>query len=591
MSTDSPFDSSPTSRPQPARVGPYRIERQIGAGGMGTVYYGKHVDTGTVAAIKVLPASLAREPGFVARFNREIEALRKVQSPHIVELYESGVDDNETYFYAMEYVLGETLTERLAREKRIPWRDVIDVGVQICRALKSAHNSGVIHRDLKPSNLMLTPKDFVKLTDFGVAQVFAGGKLTVTGGIIGTAEYMSPEQAQGQRVTKQSDIYALGVVLYVMLTGRPPFIGKTTVEIAQKHRFGQFDSPRRIVPEIPRWLDEVVCKCLEKKPEDRYPDAYVLSLRLEEIPRKVDLAASVEQTIDVDGARGTAETMAAGVASPANADAAAHENLGGTFIRDLVRAEVDLSTRKTGVGRFFDNLWVLLLLLVLVIWGGVWAFLNSKPNPQKLFDQGVELMGVEGGWRRARRECFLPLMEIDSATWGAQVQPYLDRIAFLDLLANLERAIKTSQATPTRQTELAAFLESAWNDIREQRVPQGREKLMALESLLQEQPDFKNELEQIRQVRGQLESSLPTLDQPLLEGTVARIRELEAAGKLRQADTLRESVRLLYGADALNRALEAPAAQVPPASTDASAITNDPVSTLPSTPLPETPSL
>ncbi|MEZ6044408.1 MAG: serine/threonine-protein kinase [Planctomycetaceae bacterium] len=190
------------------KIGPYLIESKLGSGGMGTVYKGRHEDTDQLAAVKVLSPSLSREEGFVARFSREVESLRKLSNPHVVEFYESDVD-GEYYYFAMEYVEGETLTQRLRREKRIPWRDVIEISTQICLALKSAHDAGVIHRDLKPSNLMLTPDGNVKLTDFGVAQVFASAKLTVTGGIIGTAEYMSPEQAQGKRVTKKSDLYSL----------------------------------------------------------------------------------------------------------------------------------------------------------------------------------------------------------------------------------------------------------------------------------------------------------------------------------------------------------------------------------------------
>src|SRR5690606_27668932 len=149
--------------------------------------------SGRKAAVKVLPPMLAREPGFVARFEREISALRKLSHPNVVELYESSVEGDLSY-YAMEYIDGVTLMDRLKDERRIPWQEVIDIGVQICGALKAAHNAGIIHRDLKPSNLLLTEDRQVKLTDFGVAQVFASGKLTVTGGVIGTAEYMSPEQ-------------------------------------------------------------------------------------------------------------------------------------------------------------------------------------------------------------------------------------------------------------------------------------------------------------------------------------------------------------------------------------------------------------
>lgn len=191
----------------PPRVGPYLVDRRLGAGGMGTVYLAHHEETGMQAAVKVLAPSLSREEGLVARFVREIDALRKLKNPHVVELFDQGVD-GDMHYYAMEYVEGETLTARLRREKRIPWRDVVELSIQICVALKAAHDAGIIHRDLKPSNLLLAPDGQIKLTDFGVAQVFAGSKLTVTGGIIGTAEYMSPEQGQGKRITAQRSLFA-----------------------------------------------------------------------------------------------------------------------------------------------------------------------------------------------------------------------------------------------------------------------------------------------------------------------------------------------------------------------------------------------
>ena len=205
------FESEPIL---PTSVGPYFIEKKLGSGGMGTVYLGRHKETDQFVAVKVLPASMAREAGFVARFDREIEAMRQLKNAHIVELYESGEDDG-SYYYSMEYVEGETLADRLVREKKVPWQETIKIAVEICTALKSAHNAGIIHRDLKPSNLLIDKNGVVKLADFGVAQVFATGKLTATGGILGTAEYMSPEQAQGRRATKHSDIYSLGAVMYV----------------------------------------------------------------------------------------------------------------------------------------------------------------------------------------------------------------------------------------------------------------------------------------------------------------------------------------------------------------------------------------
>ncbi len=267
------------------QIAHWEIGRKLGAGGMGTVYLGTHRETGQEAAIKVLPASLAREEGFVERFKREIASMEQLKSPHIVEFYESG-NDGDTYYYSMEYVDGETLTARLKRDKRIPWQEVIDYSLQICRALKAAHNTGIIHRDLKPSNLMISSDGTIKLADFGVAQVFASQKLTITGGIVGTAEYMSPEQAKGQRATKKSDLYSLGAVMYVMLTGRPPFSGKSSLDVIHKHQFGVFDRPGLIATDMPRQLEEIVCKLLEKDPEKRFPDSYVLSLRLVEVQKR-----------------------------------------------------------------------------------------------------------------------------------------------------------------------------------------------------------------------------------------------------------------------------------------------------------------
>ena len=272
----------------PVRIGPYLIDRRIGAGGMGNVYLARHETTGEVVAVKELPAALAREEGFVHRFNREIEALQKLDCPNVVKLFDSGSEDG-TYFYSMEYVDGDTLTARLRRDRRIPWPEAVEIARQICVGLKHAHDAGVVHRDLKPSNLMISKQGIVKIADFGVAQVFAADRLTSTGGIIGTAEFMSPEQVKGSRTDKRSDLYSLGAVLYTMLVGQPPFLGTTASDIMQKQRFGRFDPPRKYVPEIPVWLDDLVCQLLEKEPDKRPPDAFVTAKKLMEVVKKIEL--------------------------------------------------------------------------------------------------------------------------------------------------------------------------------------------------------------------------------------------------------------------------------------------------------------
>ena len=354
----------------PPRLGPYLIDRKIGAGGMGNVYLGRHSESGQVAAIKELPASLAREEGFVLRFNREIEAMKKLNNPHIVKLYDSGTDDNETYYYAMEYVDGENLTARLRRERRIPWEETIRLGIQMCAGLKHAHDAGVVHRDLKPSNLLLDKHGTIKLTDFGVAQVFAADRLTATGAIIGTAEYMPPEQVEGRRTDRRSDLYSLGAVLYTMLVGQPPFSGGTAAEIMQKQRFGRFDAPRSFVPEIPSWLDDIVCQLLEKDPEKRLPDAFVLSKRLQELRKKIELKNSAPPP----GPASDDETRLDGAVAPQRV-------IGATLMRDLMKAEVAAQEPDSLWDRFFNNTWVLIGLLMLVLVGVVWLWPNDDdPN-------------------------------------------------------------------------------------------------------------------------------------------------------------------------------------------------------------------
>ncbi len=319
-----------------------------------------------------------REEGFVARFEREIESLRKLVNPHIVSLLDSGADEHTSY-YAMEYVEGETLTDRLRREKRLPWRDVVQYSLQICLALKAAHVAGIIHRDLKPSNLLLDKDNRIKLTDFGVAQVFAAGRLTMTGGIIGTAEYMSPEQAHGRRATKKSDLYSLGAVMFTMLTGRPPFVGKTTLEVIHKHKYGTFDKPSRYVEGIPRRLEEIVCQLLEKEPDDRFPDALVLSKRLEEVLRRADVADQEETRIQ--DTRSTPNVQSAEVHVAGESRNPVNE-LGGTFVRDMVRADIERTLDGSSLSKFFNNTWVLLATFVLLIAGGIAWFRMMNPSSE-----------------------------------------------------------------------------------------------------------------------------------------------------------------------------------------------------------------
>jgi len=191
------------------QLGPYKIGRTLGRGGMGTVYAGVSLESGEDAAVKVLSAAMAREEGFRERFEAEIESLRKLSHPNIVKLFGFGEQDGHL-FYSMELVDGHSLEEELQAGRTFDWRETTDLAIQVCRALKHAHDRGVIHRDIKPANLLLAADGTVKLSDFGIAKLFGNSGMTADGGVLGTAEYMAPEQADGRPVTHRCDLYSLG---------------------------------------------------------------------------------------------------------------------------------------------------------------------------------------------------------------------------------------------------------------------------------------------------------------------------------------------------------------------------------------------
>ncbi len=267
------------------RLGKWILMRELGRGGMGRVYLAREEGTGRHVALKVLSGHHADDPGFLDRFQREIESLRQLDHPHIVRLFESG-QELGSFYYAMEYLEGASLFDVLRKRKRLPWEEVLHIGWQMCRALRHVHERGIIHRDLKPSNLLLAEDGSVKLTDFGIAKLFAATQLTATGGVVGTADYLSPEQAAGKPVSPRSDIYSLGVVLYELLAGRPPFVSNSVPELLQKHRYSAFDAPRKFVPDLPADFNDLLCQMLEKSPDERPADCTAVGKRLERIGAK-----------------------------------------------------------------------------------------------------------------------------------------------------------------------------------------------------------------------------------------------------------------------------------------------------------------
>ncbi len=251
---------------------------------MGTVYEGVNIETGAPAAVKVLSAVLAEEEDFRRRFEDEIEALRKLRHPNIVRLLGFGEHD-QRLFYAMELVNGRSLEQELHSGRTFDWREAAEIGIATCRALRHAHDRGIVHRDIKPANLLLDSDGQTKLSDFGIARLFGGSRLTTPGNVLGTVEYMAPEQAGSEPVGPRADLYSLGGVLYVLMARRPPFLASSLAEMIQKQRTAIPEPLLRYCPDAPAEMGAIVAQLLEKAPQKRVANATLLARRLEAMLR------------------------------------------------------------------------------------------------------------------------------------------------------------------------------------------------------------------------------------------------------------------------------------------------------------------
>jgi Protein kinase domain len=282
----------------------YHLDRKVAGGGMGTVFAATDQKLNREVAIKILADHLADDESFVERFRREARAVAGLGHPNIANVYDYG-EDGGCHFIVMELAPGRDLARVLREEGPLEPKRVVPIVMQICAALGHAHAAGIVHRDVKPANVILDDAGGVKVTDFGIARAAGDSKLTMTGSVLGTAHYVSPEQANGAPLTPSSDIYSLGIVTYELLTGALPFTGESLMAVAMRHVSEDVPAPSHLNPDVPAELDEVVRRATKKEPRERFADA-------------LEMAAALSGTLDTEpvpaggtvpfGALGAADT-------------------------------------------------------------------------------------------------------------------------------------------------------------------------------------------------------------------------------------------------------------------------------------------
>ena len=372
--------------------GRYLIIRKLGSGGMANVFLAQDQELGRRVAIKILDDRHAADEQFVERFRREAQNAAGLSHPSIVSVYDRGEAEG-TYYIAMEYVEGRTLKELLVARGPSPLGIAIDYTRQILSALRFAHRNGIVHRDIKPHNVIVDGEGRVKVMDFGIARAGAASQMTEAGSIIGTAQYLSPEQARGAPVDQTSDLYSTGIVLYELLTGTVPFNGETPVEIAMKHLSQVPAAPSTHRPDVPRDLDYVALRALAKDPSDRYHSAEEMDSDLERIARGIGVSAETAEAATTVLSR-TDVGEAATTIRPAGPAAAT----GSTTYTPGRYYEYDAPPRRRSIWP-----WLLgLLLVALALVGGWFAWQEvqsqldaSKPVAVPDVDGSVERLAVQ----------------------------------------------------------------------------------------------------------------------------------------------------------------------------------------------------
>jgi eukaryotic-like serine/threonine-protein kinase len=505
-------------------IGPFELGDKLGAGGMGVVYRATYIKTGVACAIKVLSPDITDSLQIQQRFEREISILKKLQHPNIVRYYGGGKFGSQR-FYAMELVTGGSLESMLKKRGKLGWEEALSYARQIAEALEHSHAAGVIHRDLKPANLLMANDGKLKLTDFGIARDTTATALTAAGKTVGTYSYMAPEQIRGKPpVDRRTDLYALGCVLFEMISGETPFNSDNPGEVLVQHLQEEPNRLTSVEPSCPIWIEDLVFKLLEKNPEDRYYDALALQVAIDEVRDKISRQASV-----------VGETLAGSPTKTAGGTAAAE-------LRSALGKKK--KKKKSAQVPIYERAWFLGTCLAVLVAAVVWAV--QPPGEAKLMAQAEELMKQDSPtvWIEARDKYLQPLLKrFPQGTHAPRAQELLDKV---EMHFAVEQA--RNRGTRPAKSEGERLL------IEADRFERFGDRVSALEiyngmiELLQGRDDERVYVLIAERQKAEIESSgLSATDRvTIIEEALRKAEDAASAQKLFEARTIWDSISKLY---------------------------------------------
>lgn len=509
------------------QIGQFELQKKLGAGGMGVVYEALDVERGKHIALKFLPSDFADHKRRSARFERELEILKKLRHPNIVRCY-GGMRYGDQRLFAMELVTGGSIKQLLADRGRVPWEGVIEYGLQICAALGHAHEHGIIHRDIKPANILLTEDRKIKVTDFGIARDQDATALTAAGKTVGTLGYVAPEQIRADRsVSYQTDLYSLGCTLFEMLAGQLPFNAQDPAEMMYKHTRERPPRVSSLAMDCPIWLDQLVNQLLEKQPNKRPRDAATVARALQEVQERVSARTS-SLAYDASGKP---------TAIPRGGPGSWNKKAGTKKKKRKSQTEVPI----------WERVWFLALSLMLIIAGVTWALWPL--NAQQLHDKASKLMRSDDplNWVVAESKYIEPLREKDTeGTYEADIQRWIDKIEMYRAERRYKRNVRFGKA-PESEAERLYARAREYEKNGDRITAYG--KYQSMLTLLGDSPEYrpfinlaKRQMDKIKQVEISTEERFQ-----IIARSLDRADRLQKEGRLAEAKRIWQDIVALYG--------------------------------------------